>query len=131
MFRCLRCGKEFEEPNTYEETHGLDTPPYERVAVCAHCSSVDFVEWNPNVEKNEVSAKLLEAIAALNRYMSNLGDLYGKCFCNDDLNTAYGVATEMIDEMYDEFISVTTSRDITRISTNKDIEQVLAVISGV
>ena len=33
----------FQEPKHYIETHGLDTPPYERFTVCPHCGGA-FVE---------------------------------------------------------------------------------------
>ena len=29
MFVCLECGKTFEEPTRWKETHGLDYGPYE------------------------------------------------------------------------------------------------------
>ena len=37
MYECHRCGKHFEEPDIITETHGLDSPPYEKVAVCPYC----------------------------------------------------------------------------------------------
>ena len=36
-YECHRCGKRFEEPDFVAERHGLDTPPYEKVAVCPYC----------------------------------------------------------------------------------------------
>lgn len=36
-YKCDHCGREFEEPDFVEETHGLDAPPYERIAVCPYC----------------------------------------------------------------------------------------------
>ena len=131
MFRCHSCGKVFTEPNVYIEKHGLDTPPYEQVPICPHCSSSEFGKWEPNIEKSEVAEKLLTVIAALNRYIAGVEDLFGKSFSNYDLDTAYGAATEMIDEMYDEFISPTTTRNITKIRSNNEIKQVLAQITGV
>ena len=45
MYRCNRCGNVFadDEFNFVIETHGLDSPPYERIAVCPYCGS-DFYE---------------------------------------------------------------------------------------
>lgn len=36
---CLECGKVFDEDDVdvWEETHGLDYPPYERVSGCPSC----------------------------------------------------------------------------------------------
>lgn len=38
MYLCLDCGKLFDEPRDYIETHGLDTPPYETWSGCPECS---------------------------------------------------------------------------------------------
>lgn len=43
MFLCLDCGKLFEEPRYYVETHGLDTPPYESWKGCPDCAGA-YVE---------------------------------------------------------------------------------------
>ena len=39
MYRCLECGALFDEYEKAEwyETHGLDTPPYERMTGCPKC----------------------------------------------------------------------------------------------
>ena len=37
MFVCTECGEVFEEPINWEETHGLDTPPYEQWSGCPVC----------------------------------------------------------------------------------------------
>lgn len=37
-YRCLDCGRIFEVPKEYTETHGLDTPPYETWRGCPFCS---------------------------------------------------------------------------------------------
>jgi DNA-directed RNA polymerase subunit RPC12/RpoP len=34
---CLDCGKIFEHPERYEETHGLDAPPFEKWLGCPYC----------------------------------------------------------------------------------------------
>lgn len=37
MFICLECGTIFEEPKIFTETHGLDSPPYEKFYGCPRC----------------------------------------------------------------------------------------------
>lgn len=36
-FICLDCGRIFEEPKRWVETHGLDSPPYEKWSGCPAC----------------------------------------------------------------------------------------------
>lgn len=40
MFVCIECGRLFEEPQYWEERHGLDTPPYESLSGCPYCGGV-------------------------------------------------------------------------------------------
>lgn len=44
MYICRECEKTFEEPEVYEERHGLDYPPYEKWTVCPHCHEANFCE---------------------------------------------------------------------------------------
>ena len=37
MFVCIECGHIFEEPQRWEETHGLDCGPYEQFSGCNIC----------------------------------------------------------------------------------------------
>ena len=37
MFVCYDCGKMFDEPKIWTNTHGLDTPPYESYDGCPSC----------------------------------------------------------------------------------------------
>ena len=37
MLVCIECGHLFEEPAYWEETHGLDAPPYEKMSGCSKC----------------------------------------------------------------------------------------------
>lgn len=37
MFVCLECGEIFEDPQYWEETHGLDHGPYEQWSGCPSC----------------------------------------------------------------------------------------------
>ena len=45
MYRCTECGNLFEEGEqaTWEETHGLDSPPYEKWSGCPVCKG-DYEE---------------------------------------------------------------------------------------
>ena len=36
-YECNHCGRNFDEPDFITETHGLETPPYEKIAVCPYC----------------------------------------------------------------------------------------------
>lgn len=36
-YECHNCGRRFEEPDIITETHGLESPPYEKFAVCPYC----------------------------------------------------------------------------------------------
>ena len=38
MFVCYDCMETFEKPKVWVETHGLDTPPYEKIYGCPYCS---------------------------------------------------------------------------------------------
>ena len=37
MFICTNCGRTFEEPEYWEEQHGLDCGPYEKWSGCPYC----------------------------------------------------------------------------------------------
>ena len=50
VYICLDCGKTFEEPKRYTETHGLDSPPYEEWNGCGKWIDGEFVEILPNHE---------------------------------------------------------------------------------
>lgn len=43
MFICTECFQLFEEPSHWEETHGLDAPPYEQMSGCPYCKG-DYVK---------------------------------------------------------------------------------------
>ena len=44
MFTCCECDNEFDEPRLFIETHGLDTPPYEKYYGCPYCSG-DYEDY--------------------------------------------------------------------------------------
>lgn len=43
MWVCKKCGHLFEKPKRWEETHGLDFPPYETMYGCPKCLG-DYAE---------------------------------------------------------------------------------------
>ena len=60
MYRCCECGNLFEEGEqaTWEETHGLDSPPYEKWSGCPVCKGgceevyqcKECVDWHTEEE---------------------------------------------------------------------------------
>lgn len=44
MYVCTDCGRNFEEFSVVFEEHGLDTAPFEAVAVCPFCKSNNISE---------------------------------------------------------------------------------------
>ena len=43
MFVCLDCGKTFDEPDCWEETHGFNYGPFEEFDGCPYCGEA-YVE---------------------------------------------------------------------------------------
>ena len=41
-FKCRECGCEFDEPHTYEESHGFTDGPFEKWSECPNCGSCDY-----------------------------------------------------------------------------------------
>lgn len=129
MFKCLDCKHEFDTPDTYEERHGLDTPPYESVAICPECKSTEFTEWESAVEKSEVTHTIVNALAALNRLHNNIDDIFNG-FKNDDIELAQGLLSEFIIEMYDEFIPSSVSNSLLKATTKLDVDRIILKLEG-
>ena len=53
MYICESCERVFEEFDFVVEKHGLDTPPYEMIAVCPHCGSTDCDDYYEDDEEEE------------------------------------------------------------------------------
>ena len=55
MYICNICGNVFaeDEVEIVIEKHGLDTPPYEKIAVCPYCRSNDFEEVDEDLEEDD------------------------------------------------------------------------------
>lgn len=128
-YRCETCKKIFNSPKFYEERHGLDSPPYERVAVCPNCQSDNFYLFETTVEKIEVAEKLLPVIAALNRYSDSIKDVFGIQADNPDFCEGINTINELLYEMF-SFIPVETERKISRLHTANEVERVLFYLKG-
>lgn len=50
MYICESCKCEFDEFDFVIEKHGLDTPPYETIAVCPHCGADNYEELEEDDE---------------------------------------------------------------------------------
>ena len=128
-FFCKGCNRLFDTPEIYDEKHGLDSPPYERVAVCPHCKSGDFRLFDTFVEKIDVVEKVLRAIAALNRYRDSLKDIFGPDCDNPDFCEGFGEITELISELFD-FIPNEIEKRILKAHSEKEIERILSYLKG-
>ena len=42
QYKCRECGCEFDEPYTYEESHGFNYGPFEKFSECPNCGSFDY-----------------------------------------------------------------------------------------
>jgi hypothetical protein len=77
MYKCVGCGNIFEEGEqaVWEETHGLDSPPYEKFCCCPSCGG-EFEEAKHCV-------------------------VCGGCFLEDELND--GICNECLYELEEEY----------------------------
>ncbi len=126
---CNGCHKMFSAPKFYDEKHGLDAPPYERVAVCPKCSSDDFLRFDAMIEKIEVVEKILLALMRLNRYVNSIEDIFGPHIKNDDLSDSIELMTELISEMF-RFVDVDMQRKILEMSSENDLHRILMYLKG-
>lgn len=124
MYRCLDCKREFTTPNSYREEHG------EAIAICPHCSSTEFANWEPKIEKIEVARTLVNMVAALNRLQKNIADVFGDGFKNEDLEFAQEIGSELIEEMYDGFIPLTVSNAIRQSTSTLDVNRIMLRLEG-
>lgn len=128
-FFCKRCNRFFDELKFYDEKHGLDNPPYERVAVCPICNGGDFMKFNCFVEKIEVAEKILPVIMYLNRYINSLKDVFGGEIRNNDLFIGVEAISELIDEMFD-FMDVDTQLKILKVDNERELKRILTCLKG-
>ena len=52
MYKCLDCGRVFEEPASWDESRGefWGMPAYETVSGCPYCNSGDYEEYTEDDE---------------------------------------------------------------------------------
>lgn len=128
-FFCKGCNRLFDTPEIYDEKHGLDAPPYERVAVCPVCSNDDFVGFDVAIEKIEIAEKLLPAVMHLNRYFNMLKNVFGADIKNTDLADGVETVVELIYEMFD-FMDVNMQRKIFEMESENDVNKILMYLKG-
>lgn len=128
-FFCKGCSRLFDAPKNYDEKHGLDEPPYERVAVCPVCRSDDFLKFDTVIEKIEVAEKLLPAVMHLNRYINVLKDIFGADIKNTDLADGAETVVELLNEAFD-FMDVDMQRKIFEMKSENDVNKILMYLKG-
>lgn len=128
-FFCNRCKRYFDEMKIYEERHGLDTPPYERVAVCPECNGDDYFKFDCLIEKQDVAEKLLPIIMKLNRFYKSLTDIFGKNILNSDLSDSVEMSVELIVEMFD-FLDIDIQKRILNMGNNAEMERIFMYLKG-
>ena len=123
-FFCKDCNKYFFNPKYYYEQHGLDTPPYERVAVCPVCGGDDFIEFESLVDKVEVAQKLLPAIMMLNKFSNEI-----TCSDTSALNEAIASIVELVCEMF-EFFDYEMQNKVAMVDNELELEEILMFLDG-
>lgn len=48
MYYCNDCGREFPRAAQFKESHGLASPPYEKISCCPFCGGGDIKEVQPS-----------------------------------------------------------------------------------
>ncbi len=128
-FFCSKCGKYFDELKIYEERHGFEHPPYERVSVCPLCNGDDYYTFNSYVEKIDIAEKILPIIMRLNRFHNILKKIFGKNISNNDLSDCMEMLVEVIVEMFD-FLEVNMQKRILNMDENNEVEKILRYLKG-
>ncbi len=123
-FFCNKCNKVFKLPEYYYEKHGLDNPPFERVAVCPMCRGDDFLTFDSVIEKYDVVEKILPAVMYLNKYVGALRDVFGDGIKNEELFCSVEIITEMVVEMFD-FLNVDIERKILKMDNVRELQEIL------
>lgn len=128
-FFCKDCFRYFYQPNIYEEKHGLDSPPYERVAICSKCGGSNFVKVNTLIEKCDVAEKILPVIMMLNKFLISVKDVFGFDLKNDNINSSIEVLSETISEMFD-FLDTDMQNKVLFVCDESHINMILKYIKG-
>lgn len=101
MFKCLECGNKFSETLEIIETHGLDTPPFEKRYVCPHCKSSNYRPLiKDSISRREVLDKLVGIMQALNEFEYAVCDALSQTALD---GTKFDIAR---DEMFNLIINV-------------------------
>lgn len=128
-FFCRRCKRYFDAPKYYEEKHGLEYPPYEKIAVCPKCESDDFSKFDSYIEKLEIVERMLPVIVKLNRYNNELMDVFGNKISNKNLSDSLEIIIELVIEMFD-FLEVDMQRKIIKIDNDTDMKRIYTYLVG-
>lgn len=128
-FRCNDCNKFFSETQFYDEKHGLDNPPFERLAVCPICGSSNFAAIDFKIDKFEISEKILPAIALINSGINQIRDVFGQKSANSNLDGGIAMLNELMIDMF-SFISGDIERKILSCTTEKDVERIFLYLKG-
>lgn len=128
-FFCNRCHRIFISPEFYDEKHGLDNPPFERVAVCPVCRGDDFLKFDAAVEKYDVVEKILPAVMHLNKHIGELRDVFGDGIRNENLFCGVEMIVEMIGEMF-VFFEADMQRKILKLDNDRELKEILMYLRG-
>ena len=128
-YRCNECNKYFNQEKYYEEKHGLDSPPYEKVAICPKCGSGDFFEFDFNIDKTEVAERILPVISLLNGYLTDIRSIFGDKCNNVKLSESVGMLCEFVLEMF-SFASVDIEKRILKSGSDNETERIMLYLKG-
>lgn len=129
MFFCRDCGDMFDTPSSYEERHGLDLAPYESVAICPHCGSDNFSEFESSVEIIEIAEHMVPMILGLNKYVNELENLYGTEIKNSNLLDCIDSSTEFLADLFD-FMDIDLQRKLLKMKNENEADKMLMRLRG-
>lgn len=129
MFFCRDCGGKFDNPGSYEETHGLEYGPYECVVVCPYCGSDNFTEINIAIEKIEIAEIVVPMIQKLNKFVDGLENFYGTEIKNSDLLDCIDDATGLIADMFD-YMDVDLKKNLLKMKNENQADRILMKLRG-
>ena len=129
IFFCVDCQKTFDIPTFFEEKHGLDGPPYERIAVCPKCRGNNILKFDALIEKTEVAERLIPCIMSLNKYVNAIKDVFGLEVKNIDLDESVDILAEFINEMFC-FVDSDVQRKIFEMDSEDDVQTILMHLRG-
>ncbi len=128
-FFCKKCRRYFDKLKIYEERHGFDQPPYERVAICPECNGDDYFEFDRFIEKQDVAEKLLPIIMKLNKLYESFTAVFGNKILNRDLSDSLEMAVELIVEMFD-FLDIDLQKRILKMDNDAEMEKIFMYLKG-